>query len=200
MSVSTRVCTKPPLATGPLWATRSASTNPGGGSSQPSNVLTGTLRLIATEGADRRRVAVPACRRISRNARSIVTALIAVCWCAPPAPAADGRVAPWPRLGLAAVRRNRRCAARQRRAAQRGGLSRLAAFQPTWLCAARSEPRAGFGPRPRCRPLLLRAQMSYTTAGPIAADLSSRPGSSFCPCLTRELLPVEPDVFHARAV
>jgi hypothetical protein len=36
-------------------------------------VRTGTLRLIA---ADRRRVAVPACRRISRNARSIVAALM----------------------------------------------------------------------------------------------------------------------------
>jgi phosphonate transport system substrate-binding protein len=41
--------------------------------SQSSNVRTGTLRLIA---ADRRRVAVPACRRISRNARSIVAALM----------------------------------------------------------------------------------------------------------------------------
>ncbi len=51
MSVSTKVCTKLPLATGPLWATRSASTNPGGGSSQPSNVRTGTLRLTAAEGA-----------------------------------------------------------------------------------------------------------------------------------------------------
>jgi hypothetical protein len=50
---------------------------PGGGLSQPSNVRTGTLRLIAAEGADLRRVAVPACRRISRNARSIVAALIA---------------------------------------------------------------------------------------------------------------------------
>jgi Sulfatase len=72
-----KVCTKLPRATGPLCATRSASTNPGGGSSQSANVRTGTLRLIAAEGADRRRVAVPACRRISRNARSIVAALIA---------------------------------------------------------------------------------------------------------------------------
>jgi len=40
-------------------------------------VRTGTLRLIAAEGADRRRGAIPACRRISRNARSIVAALIA---------------------------------------------------------------------------------------------------------------------------
>jgi hypothetical protein len=40
-------------------------------------VRTGTLRLIAAEGADRRRVAAPACRRMSRNARSIVAALIA---------------------------------------------------------------------------------------------------------------------------
>jgi hypothetical protein len=44
---------------------------------QPSNVRTGTLRLIAAEGGDRRRFAVPACCRISRNARSIVAALIA---------------------------------------------------------------------------------------------------------------------------
>jgi hypothetical protein len=41
-------------------------------------VRTGTLRLIAADDeADRRRVAVPACCRISRNARSIVAALIA---------------------------------------------------------------------------------------------------------------------------
>jgi hypothetical protein len=40
------------IATG--W-TRSASTNPGDGSFQPSNVRTGTLRLIAAEGADRSR-------------------------------------------------------------------------------------------------------------------------------------------------
>jgi hypothetical protein len=40
-------------------------------------VRTGTLRLIAAEGGDRRRFAVPACCRISRNARSIVAALIA---------------------------------------------------------------------------------------------------------------------------
>jgi hypothetical protein len=40
-------------------------------------VRTGTRRLIAAEAADRRRVAGPACRRISCNARSIVAALIA---------------------------------------------------------------------------------------------------------------------------
>jgi hypothetical protein len=40
-------------------------------------VRTGTLRLIAADGADQRRVAVPACCRISRNARSIGAALIA---------------------------------------------------------------------------------------------------------------------------
>jgi hypothetical protein len=39
-------------------------------------VRTGTLRLIAAEGGDRRRFAVPACCRISRNARSILAALI----------------------------------------------------------------------------------------------------------------------------
>jgi hypothetical protein len=77
MSVRTKVCTKLPLVTGPLCATRSASTNPGGGSSQSSKVRTGTLRLIAAEGADRRRVAVPACHRTSPKARSIVAALIA---------------------------------------------------------------------------------------------------------------------------
>jgi len=42
-------------------------------------VRTGTLRLIAAEGGDRRRVAVPARCRTSRRARSIVAALIAVC-------------------------------------------------------------------------------------------------------------------------
>ncbi len=75
MSVSTKVCTKLPFATGPLCATRSASTNPGDGSSQPSNVRSGTLRLTA-EGAALRRVAVPACRLMSCNARSMVAALI----------------------------------------------------------------------------------------------------------------------------
>jgi hypothetical protein len=39
-------------------------------------VRTATLRLIAAEGGDRRRVAVPARCRISHNARSIVAALI----------------------------------------------------------------------------------------------------------------------------
>ncbi len=76
MSVSTKVCTKLPFATGPLCATRSASTNPGGGSSQPSNVRSATLRLTAAEGAALRRVAVRACRLMSRNARSMVAALI----------------------------------------------------------------------------------------------------------------------------
>jgi hypothetical protein len=38
---------------------------------------TGTLRRIAADGADRRRIVVPACRRMSRNDRSIVAALIA---------------------------------------------------------------------------------------------------------------------------
>ena len=50
-----------------------------------------------------RRVAVPARCRISRNARSIVAALIANICGAPPAPAASDRAAPLPRLGSAAV-------------------------------------------------------------------------------------------------
>ena len=50
MSVSVSVCTKLPFAVGPLCATRSASTNPGGGLSQPSKVRTATLRRIAAEG------------------------------------------------------------------------------------------------------------------------------------------------------
>ena len=43
MSVTVSVCTKLPFATGPQCATRSASTNPGGGSSQSENVRTGML-------------------------------------------------------------------------------------------------------------------------------------------------------------
>ena len=50
MSVSVKVCTKLPLAVGPLCATRSASTNPGAGSFQPSKVRTGTLRRMLAEG------------------------------------------------------------------------------------------------------------------------------------------------------
>src|SRR5437764_14750646 len=46
-------------------------------------------------------------------------------------------------------------------AAQCDGLSRLAAFQRTWLCAARIEARASVGPCPRWRRLLLQPQMSY---------------------------------------
>jgi hypothetical protein len=65
-------------------------------------------------------------------------------------------------------------------------------------CSQRASSRfwtaSSLPPAPAARP----DELHY--AGPIAADLSSRPGSSFCPCLTRELLPVEPDVFHARAV
>src|SRR5713101_6449685 len=61
MSVKTRVCTKLPFATGPLCETRSASTNPGGGLSQPSNVRTGTLRLIAADGGALRCIDRPPC-------------------------------------------------------------------------------------------------------------------------------------------
>jgi hypothetical protein len=52
-------------------------TNPGGGSSPPSNVRSGTLRLTAADGAALQRVAFPACLLMSRNARSMVAALIA---------------------------------------------------------------------------------------------------------------------------
>ncbi len=77
MSVKVNVCTKRPLAVGPPCATRSASTNPGAGSSQPSNVRTGTLlRTTAEEGA-RRPVLFPACPFTFCKARSIVAALIA---------------------------------------------------------------------------------------------------------------------------
>ena len=76
MSVSTKVCTKLPFATGPLCETKSASTKPGGGSFQSSNVRTGTLRRIAAEGGAWRRVDRPACCLTSRKARSIVAALI----------------------------------------------------------------------------------------------------------------------------
>src|SRR5215218_3987655 len=55
MSVKTSVCTKLPLAEGPLCATRSASTKPGGGSCQSAKVRTGTLRRTAEDGAVRRR-------------------------------------------------------------------------------------------------------------------------------------------------
>jgi IstB-like ATP binding protein len=44
---------------------------------QSSNVRTGTLRVIAAEGAGLQRVSSLACRRISRNDRSTVAALIA---------------------------------------------------------------------------------------------------------------------------
>src|SRR3954468_15370543 len=60
MSVKTSVCTKLPLAEGPLCATRSASTKPGGGSCQSAKVRTGTLRRTAEDGAVRRRVPPPA--------------------------------------------------------------------------------------------------------------------------------------------
>jgi hypothetical protein len=49
MSVTISVCTKLPLATGPLCATRSASTKPGGGSSQPLKVCAVTLRRTAAD-------------------------------------------------------------------------------------------------------------------------------------------------------
>src|SRR4051794_39108469 len=63
MPVKTSVCTKLPLAEGPLCATRSASTKPGGGSCQSAKVRTGTLRRTAEDGAVRRRVPPPACAR-----------------------------------------------------------------------------------------------------------------------------------------
>jgi hypothetical protein len=50
--------------------------NPGAGSSQSLNVRTATLRRIAAEGGERRRGRPPICPRASRNARSIVAALI----------------------------------------------------------------------------------------------------------------------------
>src|SRR3954447_17271490 len=64
MSVKTSVCTKLPLAEGPLCATRSASTKPGGGSCQSAKVRTGTLRRTAEDGAVRRRVPPPV-RRVA---------------------------------------------------------------------------------------------------------------------------------------
>src|SRR4051794_17987117 len=69
MSVNTSVCTKLPLAEGPLCATKSASTKPGGGSCQSAKVRTGTLRRTAKDGAVRRRVPPPACARTGRKAR-----------------------------------------------------------------------------------------------------------------------------------
>ena len=60
---------------GPLCATRCAPTYPGGGSSQPSNVRTVTLRRIA-EDALRLRLPPSGSRLFSRNARSIVAALM----------------------------------------------------------------------------------------------------------------------------
>src|SRR3954454_18563358 len=69
MSVKTSVCTKLLLAEGPLCATRSASTKPGGGSCQSAKVRTGTLRRTAEDGAVRRRVPPPACARTGRKAR-----------------------------------------------------------------------------------------------------------------------------------
>ena len=77
MSVNVSVCMKLPSAVGPLCATRSASMNPGAGSSQPSNVQIGTLRRTPTEDAERRRVPPVACSLTLHSARSIVAALIA---------------------------------------------------------------------------------------------------------------------------
>lgn len=94
MSVTVSVCTKLPFDVGPLWVTRSASMNPGAGSSQPSKVRTGTLRRIA-EGAARRRVLPPAASGRSWRHSSPAHS------CAPLARAADGRAAPSPRPGSA---------------------------------------------------------------------------------------------------
>ena len=73
---------------------KSASTNPGGGSSQLSEVRTATLRRMAADGGVRRRVPLPDCFLISLSNRSIVAALIAISPCEPRARVADGRAAP----------------------------------------------------------------------------------------------------------
>ena len=59
-----------------LYVAKSASMNPGGGSSQSLNVQTATLRRIAAEGGERRRGRPPVCPRASRDALSIVAVLI----------------------------------------------------------------------------------------------------------------------------
>jgi hypothetical protein len=71
MSVSVNVCTKLPFDVCPLRATRSASTNPGGGLSQPSKVRTATLRRIAAAGGARRRLLLDSGSLAWRSARSI---------------------------------------------------------------------------------------------------------------------------------
>ena len=77
MSVTVSVCTKLPFATGPQCATRSASTKPGGGSSQSENVRTGMLLRTDDGAAARRRLLPFACSRTWRSDRSIVDALMA---------------------------------------------------------------------------------------------------------------------------
>ncbi len=99
ISVSVSVCTKLPFAVGPVCATRSASTNPGGGSSQPSKVRTATLRRIAAEGGAWRRFCPPARSLTSRSARSIVAALI------PSKPVrTSGARCRWPCRSIASIR------------------------------------------------------------------------------------------------
>src|SRR6516162_9873051 len=58
-SVRTNVCTKLPLADGPLCATRSASTKPGDGLCQSEKVRTGTRRRTANDGVVRVNVRCP---------------------------------------------------------------------------------------------------------------------------------------------
>ena len=75
ISVSTKVWIKLPRGEGPLWATMSSSTNPGGGSPQSADVRIGILLRKAC-AVGRRRWRLEA-SRIRASARSIVAALIA---------------------------------------------------------------------------------------------------------------------------
>ena len=75
MSVSTMVCAKAPAALTPECATKSTSTNPGGGSPQSAKVRTGTERRTAELNPARRRRPCAAAMRISDRSRSIVAGL-----------------------------------------------------------------------------------------------------------------------------
>ena len=104
MSVSTSVCMKLPLATGPLCATRSASKNPGGGYLP---IRESAHRNAAPDSGRRRRAAVRPARPLVSEPRAGPGPSSPRSSPAgrrtPPARAADAHAAPWPRPASAAV-------------------------------------------------------------------------------------------------
>ena len=75
MSISTSVWTKAPAALTPECATKSTSTNPGGGSPQSPKVRTGPERRTAELNPARRLRPCAAAMRVSDSSRSIVAGL-----------------------------------------------------------------------------------------------------------------------------